>query len=46
MYGALVEGKYPGLRNAYLVPAFQNLFRKNDNYENYEAQTNQAAVCF
>ena len=27
-------------------PAFQNLFRKNDKYENYEAQTNQAAGVF
>ena len=27
-------------------PAFKNLFRKNDVYENYEAQTNQGAGLF
>ncbi len=47
MYSALVEGKYPWLegRPTYF-PAFKNLFRKNDKYENYEAQTNQAAGIF
>jgi hypothetical protein len=47
MYAALVEGKYWWLEgNPTWFPAFQNLFRKNDNYENYEAQTNQAAGVF
>ena len=27
-------------------PAFSNLFRKNDKYENYEAQTDQGAGVF
>jgi hypothetical protein len=47
MYGALVEGKYPWLEGSPTwFPAFSNLFRKNDKYENYEAQTNQAAGLF
>ena len=45
MYAALVEGKYfwmegsPNLVSSF----FSNLFRKNDVYENYEAQTDQSA---
>ena len=47
MYGALVEGGYPWLEGEPTwFPAFSNLFRKNDKYENYEAQTNQAAGLF
>ena len=47
MYAALVEGKYTWMvGNPTWFPAFQNLFRKNDKYENYEAQTNQAAGVF
>ena len=47
MYSALVEGKYWWLEgNPTYFPAFQNLFRKNDMYENYEAQTDQAAGLF
>ena len=47
MYSALVEGKYSWLEGtASYFPAFKNLFRKNDLYENYEAQTNQAAGIF
>ncbi len=47
MYGALVEGGYPWLEGKPTwFPAFSNLFRKNDKYENYEAQTNQAAGLF
>ena len=47
MYGALVEGKYTWLEgNSTWFPAFKNLFRKNDVYENYESQTNQAAGFF
>ena len=47
MYGALVEGKYNWLEGSSTwFPAFKNLFRKNDKYENYEAQTNQAAGIF
>ena len=47
MYSALVRGKYWWMKgNPTWFPAFQNLFRKNDKYENYEAQTNQAAGLF
>ena len=47
MYAALVEGKYWWMEGSPTwFPAFQNLFRKNDSYENYEAQTNQAAGLF
>ena len=47
MYSALVEGKYWWMKgNPTYFPAFKNLFRKNDKYENYEAQTNQAAGIF
>ena len=47
MYSALVEGKYTWMiGNPTWFPAFSNLFRKNDVYENYEAQTNQAAGLF
>ena len=47
MYSALVEGKYTWMiGNPTYFPAFQNLFRKDDRYENYEAQTNQAAGLF
>ena len=47
MYSALVEGKYRWLEgNPTYFPAFQNFFRKNDKYQNYEAQTNQAAGVF
>ena len=47
MYSALVEGKYWWLEGSpTYFPAFQNFFRKNDKYENYEAQTNQAAGVF
>jgi len=47
MYSALVEGKYFWRKgNPTWFPAFSNLFRKNDLYENYEAQTNQAAGLF
>ena len=47
MYSALIEGKYSWLEgSASYFPAFRNLFRKNDLYENYEAQTNQAAGVF
>ena len=47
MYSALVKGKYTWMDGSPTwFPAFQNLFRKNDKYENYEAQTNQAAGLF
>jgi len=47
MYSALVEGRYPWLDGSpKYFPVFQNLFRKNDKFENYEAQTNQAAGLF
>ena len=47
MYSALVEGKYWWIEgNPLIFQLFQNLFRSNDKYENYEAQTNQAAGVF
>ena len=47
MYSALVRGKYFWMDgNPTWFPAFKNLFRKNDVYENYEAQTNQGAGLF
>ena len=47
MYSALVEGRYWWLKGEpTYFPVFQNLFRKNDKYENYEAQTDQAAGLF
>ena len=47
MYHALVDGQYWWLNGKpTYFPAFQNLFRKNDKYENYEAQTDQAAGLF
>jgi hypothetical protein len=44
MYSALVEGRYYWMDgpNSYF-PLFSNLFRKNDKYGSYEAQTDQAA---
>jgi hypothetical protein len=47
MYAAQAEGKYWWMEGSPTwFPAFQNLFRKNDKYENYEAQSNQAAGLF
>ena len=47
MYSALVKGKYTWFEGGSTwFPVFKNLFRKNDLYENYEAQTNQAAGVF
>ncbi len=47
MYSALLEGKYWWLEGSpTYFPAFKNLFRKSDVYENYEAQTDQAAGVF
>ncbi len=47
MYSALVEGKYYWMEgNPNYFPVFSNLFRKNDKYVDYEAQTNQAAGIF
>jgi len=47
MYSALVEGKYFWMEGSpTYFPAFNNLFRKNDRFENYEAQTDQAAGIF
>ncbi len=47
MYSDLLKGRYwwmEGKPN--YMPIFSNLFRKNDIYENYEAQTDQAAGIF
>ncbi len=47
MYSSLVEGKYYWIDgNTTYFPAFQNFFRKNDKYEDYEQQTDQAAGIF
>ena len=47
MYSALVEGKYTWMEgNPTWFPAFSNLFRKNDEFFDYEEQTNQAAGVF
>ncbi len=47
MYSDLVEGKYTWLKGSpSYFPVFRNLFRKNDRYENYEDQTDQAAGIF
>ena len=47
MYSALVEGKYWWLEGKpNYFPVLTNLFRKNDKFQNYEAQTNQAAGLF
>ena len=44
MYSALVRGKYWWMEgNPTYFPLFSNLFRKNDTYIDYEAQTDQAA---
>ena len=46
-YSALFRGKYWWMSgNPTWFPAFQNLFRNNDAYSDYEAQTNQAAGVF
>tara|TARA_X000000950_G_C13921180_1_gene663485 strand:- start:2212 stop:3897 length:1686 start_codon:yes stop_codon:yes gene_type:complete len=47
MYSAQVEGRYYWMigKPTYF-PVFKNLFRKNDAYENYEAQTDQAGGVF
>jgi hypothetical protein len=47
MYSMLVKGDMWWLEgNPSWFPAFKNLFRKNDIYENYEALTDQAAGIF
>ena len=47
MYSSLVKGKYSWMEGSPTwFPAFKNLFRKNDAFENYEAQTDQAAGLF
>ncbi len=47
MYSALVEGKYTWMKGKpTYFPVFNNLFRKNDKFVDYESQTNQAAGIF
>ena len=47
MYSSLVEGKYWWMKGSpTYFPVFKNLFRGKDQYENYEAQTDQAAGLF
>ncbi len=47
MYSELVEGKYTWLEGKpNYFPVFENIFRNKDQYENYEAQTDQAGGIF
>lgn len=47
MYGSLREGRYWWMEGKVSTfPVFNNLLRKNDAFENIEAQTNQAAGVF
>ncbi len=47
MYHAMVDGQYWWMEgNTSYFPLFSNIFRKNDRFENYEAQTDQAAGAF
>ena len=47
MYSELIEGKYWWMKsNPTWFPVFNNLFRKNDKYIDFEEQTNQAAGVF
>ena len=47
MYSRLVRGKYWWMeQKTNWFPVFNNLFRKNDKYADYEEQTNQAAGLF
>jgi hypothetical protein len=47
MYSSLVEGKYWWMKgNTTYFPVFNNLFRSNDKYGDFEGQTNQAAGVF
>ncbi len=47
MYSALVEGKYTWMKGTpSYFPIFNNLFRKNDEFVDYEGQTDQAAGLF
>lgn len=47
MYSELVGGKYTWLEGKpNYFPVFSNIFRKNDKYENYEAQIDQAGGVF
>ena len=47
MYSRLIRGKYWWMdQETNWFPVFNNLFRKNDKYADYEEQTNQAAGVF
>ena len=47
MYSALVEGKYTWMQGSpTYFPVFANLFRKNDQFTDYEDQTDQSAGLF
>ncbi len=47
MYSFLVRGKYWWLNGSpNYFPVFQNLFRKNDQFQDYEQQINQGAGLF
>ena len=47
MYSDLLEGKYWWIKtpNSYF-PVFENIFRGNDQFEDYKGQTNEAAGLF
>ena len=47
MYSALLEGKYWWMEGKPTwFPVFKNMFRKNDDFVDYELQTDQAAGIF
>ena len=47
MYSALLEGKYWWMKGKPTwFPVFKNMFRKNDDFVDYELQTDQAAGIF
>ena len=47
MYSALIRGEYSWMNGKpNYFPVFSNLFRKNDMFENYEAQIDQAGGFF
>ena len=47
MYSSLIEGKYWWMKGTTTYfPVFNNLFRSNDKYVDFEGQTNQAAGIF
>ena len=47
MYSALLEGKYWWMEGKPTwFPVFKNMFRKNDDFVDYEVQTDQLQAYF